>query len=139
MYFRCFFRYCGSRGKPHSFTTTLKGTPFLSHGGVARLRSGGDKKNRRTIERRLRLGKSVWLKQFWASSASTYMLSMAIFQNISLKSVYPARYRHLDTNGRAYLRDHHQCGIFPFQKTIPHQIFIHLSGAFAAFADGPYH
>ncbi|MEY3239953.1 MAG: hypothetical protein RIR11_1391 [Bacteroidota bacterium] len=35
MYFRCFFRYCGSRGKPHSFTTTLKGTPFLSHGGVA--------------------------------------------------------------------------------------------------------
>jgi hypothetical protein len=34
-------------------------------------RSGGAKKTRRTIERRLRLANSVWLKQFLASSAST--------------------------------------------------------------------
>jgi hypothetical protein len=40
-------------------------------------RSGGAKKTRRTIERRLCLAKFVWLKQFLASSASTYMLSMA--------------------------------------------------------------
>jgi hypothetical protein len=39
-------------------------------------RSGGAKKTRRTIERRLRRSKSVWLKQFLASSASTYMLSI---------------------------------------------------------------
>jgi hypothetical protein len=34
-------------------------------------RSGGAKKTRRTMERRLRLFKFVWLKQFLASSAST--------------------------------------------------------------------
>jgi hypothetical protein len=34
-------------------------------------RSGGAKKTRRTIERRLCLYSSVWLKQFLASSAST--------------------------------------------------------------------
>jgi hypothetical protein len=34
-------------------------------------RSGGAKKTRRTIQRRLCLSKSVWLKQFLASSAST--------------------------------------------------------------------
>jgi hypothetical protein len=35
------------------------------------LATAAPKKTRRTIKRRLRLAKSVWLKQFLASSAST--------------------------------------------------------------------
>jgi hypothetical protein len=44
---------------------------LTKNAGLLLPRYGGAKKTRRTIERRLRLSKSVWLKQFLASSAST--------------------------------------------------------------------
>jgi hypothetical protein len=44
---------------------------LTKNAGLLLPRSGGAKKTRRTITRRLRLIHSVWLKQFLASSAST--------------------------------------------------------------------
>jgi hypothetical protein len=41
------------------------------------LATAAPKKTRRTVERGLRPSNSIWLKHFWASSASTFMLSVA--------------------------------------------------------------
>jgi hypothetical protein len=73
----CFLLFFAKKSKQKRLRLTKNAGAVTDAWRCCFLAPAAPKKTRRTIERGLCPVKSVWLKQFLASSSSTYMLSMA--------------------------------------------------------------